>query len=104
MAVRRGYLDIFERLTYLLLFNRLAVVVQLTVSLGMALTFPLQFFVPIQIMLPSLFERSESLKSRPLLVELLFRGALVLVICECTSSIIFLLLLFNLTYERLFVF
>lgn len=54
---------------------------KLMVSLGMLLTFPLQFFVPIQIMLPSVQHHFEFVK-RPLLVELVFRTTLVLFICE----------------------
>lgn len=68
---------------------RLAVVVQLTVSLGMALTFPLQFFVPMQIMLPCLLQRFENTKLKPLLVELLFRTVFVIVICEFCIHILY---------------
>lgn len=60
---------------------RLGIVVKLVVSLGMLLTFPLQFFVPIQIMLPSVQHYFEYVK-HPLLVELLFRTTLVVFICE----------------------
>lgn len=62
----------------------LAVVVKLTVSLGMALTFPLQFFVPVQIMLPAVQERFEAHK-RPVLVEMALRTGLVVLICEWCS-------------------
>lgn len=47
----------------------------------MALTFPLQFFVPVQIMLPSVQERYEAYK-RPVLVEMVFRTGLVVLICK----------------------
>lgn len=68
-------------------FRSLGIVVKLVVSLGMLLTFPLQFFVPIQIMLPSVQHHFEYVK-HPLLVELLFRTTLVVFICELTKEYI----------------
>lgn len=46
----------------------------------MALTFPLQFFVPVQIMLPSVQQRFKHYE-RPFAVEMLFRSLLVVFIC-----------------------
>lgn len=60
----------------------LAIVVKLTVSLGMALTFPLQFYVPIQIMWPFISQKFSFLK-KPITVELIFRTLVVLIICKC---------------------
>lgn len=56
----------------------LAQVVKITVSLGMWLTFPLQFFVPIQIMWPQINNRFGPFKN-PLRYELLFRTLMVLI-------------------------
>ncbi|KAG4068669.1 hypothetical protein HA402_002360 [Bradysia odoriphaga] len=56
----------------------LAQVVKVTVSLGMWLTFPLQFFVPIQIMWPQINQRFGPFKN-PLRYELLFRTLMVMI-------------------------
>lgn len=62
---------------------RLAQVVKLAVAFGMCLTFSLQFFVPIQILLPCVQRRLRGICDRPMLVELLFRTFMVAVACEC---------------------
>ena len=61
--------------------DTVAIVVKLVVSLGMSLTFPLQFFVPIQIMWPYINSKTEIYK-KPLTFELAFRTIMVLVICK----------------------
>lgn len=62
------------------IFDRLAQVVKITVSLGMWLTFPLQFFVPIQIIWPHIQQKFGPFKN-PMKYELLFRSFMVLLTC-----------------------
>lgn len=61
--------------------NRFAHVVKFMVSTGMLLTFPLQFFVAIQIMWSWVLEKHGPLK-HPLAMQLLFRTIMVLITCK----------------------
>lgn len=60
---------------------RLAQIVKITVSLGMWLTFPLQFFVPIQIIWPHIQQKFGPFKN-PVKYELMFRTIMVLLTCK----------------------
>lgn len=51
------------------------------VSIGMLLTFPLQFFVAIQILWSWILEKSGPLKHQ-LALELLFRALMVIITCK----------------------
>lgn len=70
----------------LTMFCSLAQVVKLAVAFGMCLTFSLQFFVPIQILLPSVLRtvsgRCTTRCSNELIIELAFRLFMVAVACE----------------------
>lgn len=61
------------------LICRLAQVVKITVSLGMWLTFPLQFFIAIQIIWPHIDQKFGPYKSPA--YELMFRTFMVLLTC-----------------------
>lgn len=63
-------------------FNcRLAQTVKFMVSLGLLMTYPLQFFVAIQIMWSAIEEKHGPLR-HPLYSQLIFRALLVLVTCK----------------------
>lgn len=61
--------------------NRLAQVIKLMVSVGILLSYPLQFFVGVQIMWSAIEERHGPLK-HPYQTQLLFRAFLVLFTCK----------------------
>ncbi|XP_055523880.1 proton-coupled amino acid transporter 1-like [Wyeomyia smithii] len=66
----------------------LAQSVKVMVSLGILLGYALQFFIAIQIMLPSVLRRVRWGKSYPVLVELCFRTAMVLVTFAIAESVL----------------
>ena len=51
----------------------------MVISLGVLLGYALQFFVPMQIMLPSIIKKFKFTRSHPLIGELAFRTLMVLV-------------------------
>lgn len=61
----------------------LAQSVKVMVSFGILLGYALQFFIAIQIMLPSVVKKISFGKNHPVLVDLGFRTFMVLVTCEC---------------------
>lgn len=62
--------------------DRLAEVVKFSIGLCIALTFALQFFIPIQIIWPSIQERFGPFRS-PTFAEMMFRMAMVCLTCKC---------------------
>ncbi|KAJ6637548.1 Proton-coupled amino acid transporter 4 [Pseudolycoriella hygida] len=86
-----GYLQWGEKVAGSLTLNLpqheiLAQVVKITVSLGMWLTFPLQFFVPIQIMWPKFQQKFGPFK-HPTKYELIFRIFMVLLTFAIAESV-----------------
>lgn len=55
--------------------------VKIAVAIGMALTFPLQFYVPIEIMMPYINIKFASF-NKPYAVELILRSVFVVLICK----------------------
>lgn len=62
----------------------LAQTVKMVVSFGLLLTYPLQFFVAIQIMWPAIEEKFGPLRY-PLPTQLLFRILMVLMTCKLST-------------------
>uniref|UniRef100_A0A1Y1MZY0 Amino acid transporter transmembrane domain-containing protein n=2 Tax=Photinus pyralis TaxID=7054 RepID=A0A1Y1MZY0_PHOPY len=67
----------------------LAQCVKLIISVGILFTFALQFYIPIDLMFPSVREHFSSLK-RPVLVELVFRTVFVLITFALAEIVPFL--------------
>jgi proton-coupled amino acid transporter len=65
-------------LGFLIFIFRLAQLVKLATALGVLLGYPLQFFVAIQIMFPTIRNNLKVVKDHPFIGELLFRSLLVL--------------------------
>lgn len=63
---------------FLLSSHRLAQLVKMAISLGVLLGFAIQFFIPIQIMLPLVQRRSSFAAKHPFADELMFRVVMVL--------------------------
>jgi proton-coupled amino acid transporter len=76
----------------------LAQYVKLATALGVLLGYPLQFFVPIQIMFPTIRSSLKVVKDHPFIGELTFRSLLVLltfIIAELVPKLNLLLSLFG---------
>lgn len=68
-------------LTHYNFFFRLAQSVKLMISMGILLTYALQFYVPVDVMWPWVANRFDGLK-HPIFAEMIFRLLLVLLTCE----------------------
>lgn len=68
-------------MTEIIFFYRLAQTVKLMVCIGLLMTYPLQFYVAVQIMWSAIEERHGPLR-HPFYSQLIFRALLVLVTCK----------------------